>query len=102
MPTYDYRCLGCGHHFERFQWMSEQPIRWCPRCGWRVERLLGAGAGLIFKGSGFYITDHRSESYLQAAREDRRTCSSENSSSRQQAVSNKMCRCEQHQFAMIS
>ena len=71
MPTYDYQCLGCGHRFERFQPMSAEPVRSCPCCGKGVRRLLSAGAGLIFKGSGFYITDHRSESYLRAAREDR-------------------------------
>ena len=71
MPTYDYQCTSCGHRFERFQWMSAEPVKSCPCCGKEVRRLLSGGAGLIFKGSGFYITDHRSESYLRAAREDR-------------------------------
>ena len=75
MPTYDYECLSCGHRFEKFQWMSEQPVKCCPCCSKRVKRLLGAGAGLIFKGSGFYITDYRSESYKKAEREERRSCS---------------------------
>jgi len=70
MPTYDYQCLSCRHRFERFQPMSARPVRFCPCCGKRIRRLPSAGAGLIFKGSGFYITDHRSESYLRAAREE--------------------------------
>lgn len=57
MPTYEYRCSN-GHHFEQFQRMSEPPIERCPTCGAPAERLLSAGAGLLFKGSGFYITDY--------------------------------------------
>jgi putative FmdB family regulatory protein len=69
MPTYEYRCTACGHAFERFQPMTAEPIRKCPECGKnKVKRLLGTGAGLIFKGSGFYITDYRSESYKNAAK----------------------------------
>jgi putative FmdB family regulatory protein len=75
MPTYDYQCLSCGHRFERFQAMSAGPAKSCPCCGRRVRRLLSAGAGLIFKGSGFYITDHRSESYLRAEAEERKSTS---------------------------
>lgn len=66
MPTYEYRCEK-GHTFERFQSMTEDPIDTCPECGAPAERLLSAGAGLLFKGSGFYITDYRSESYKKAA-----------------------------------
>jgi putative FmdB family regulatory protein len=69
MPTYDYKCDACGHAFEKFQSMKAGPIRKCPKCGKRkVKRLVGTGAGLIFKGSGFYITDYRSESYKSAAK----------------------------------
>ncbi len=68
MPTYDYRCKQCGHEFELFQSMKERPKRKCSECGKNaLERLIGAGAGVIFKGSGFYETDYRSESYKKAA-----------------------------------
>lgn len=71
MPTYDYRCNGCGHTFEHFQSMSDPHLKKCPSCGKaKLERLIGAGAGLIFKGSGFYITDYRSDSYHEAAKKD--------------------------------
>ena len=59
MPTYSYKCDACGHQFEQCQALSDEPVRRCPSCGRkRVRRLIGAGAGLIFKGSGFYITDY--------------------------------------------
>ncbi len=68
MPTYEYRCNGCDHEFEEFQSISARPLRKCPECGERaLERLIGTGAGIIFKGSGFYETDYRSESYKKAA-----------------------------------
>lgn len=71
MPTYDYKCDACGHTFENFQSITSAPIRKCPKCGKRkVKRLLGTGAGMIFKGSGFYITDYRSEGYKSAAKAD--------------------------------
>lgn len=63
MPTYEYECNRCGHRFEVFQSMSDPPRKRCPRCRGAVRRLLGTGAGMIFKGSGFYATDYRSESY---------------------------------------
>jgi len=59
MPTYDYQCDDCGHHFERFQKMSDTPVKTCPECGGKVRRLIGTGAAIIFKGSGFYATDYR-------------------------------------------
>lgn len=70
MPTYEYRCPK-GHEFEKFQRMSDPPVAECPECGAEAERLLSAGAGLLFKGSGFYITDYRSESYKKAAAADK-------------------------------
>ena len=71
MPTYEYKCDACGHAFERVQSIMASPIRKCPKCGrLKVKRLLGTGVGLIFKGSGFYTTDYRSESYKTAAKAD--------------------------------
>jgi putative FmdB family regulatory protein len=66
MPTYEYRCPQ-GHDFELFQRMSDEPIAECPICGQTAKRLLSAGAGLLFKGEGFYITDSRPESYRKEA-----------------------------------
>lgn len=60
MPTYDYECKDCGHRFEKFQRMTAEPLTECPECGGAVERLIGGGAGMIFKGPGFYATDYRS------------------------------------------
>ena len=79
MPTYEYICEKCDQRFDLFQSIKDQPISNCPqdKCGlkkWgkgKVRRAIGAGAGLIFKGSGFYITDYRSESYKQAARSEK-------------------------------
>ncbi len=59
MPTYEYRCLSCGYYFEKFQSMHDEPVRTCPKCGGKVQKLISSGAGLIFKGSGFYITDYK-------------------------------------------
>lgn len=78
MPTYEYSCSKCGKTFEIFQSMKDAPLRTCPedRCQMQpwgkgdVKRMLGTGAGLIFKGSGFYITDYRSEGYKQAAKKE--------------------------------
>src|SRR5687768_703659 len=71
MPTYEYRCKK-GHEFEVFQRMSEPPVEICSTCGAPAERLLSAGGGLIFKGSGFYLTDYgRSDSYKKAAESDK-------------------------------
>jgi putative FmdB family regulatory protein len=73
MPTYEYECQKCGHHFELFQSIKDAPKKTCPKCRGRVKRLLGTGAGLIFKGSGFYITDYRKPSYKEAARKETST-----------------------------
>jgi putative FmdB family regulatory protein len=78
MPTYEYECAKCGLHFEKVQSMSAKPLEICPEdvCEqkrWargKVKRAISAGAGLIFKGSGFYITDYRSEKYKEAAKKD--------------------------------
>jgi putative FmdB family regulatory protein len=72
MPTYEYVCAKCEKTFEVFQSMKDKPLTRCqdPACKGKVKRLLGTGAGLIFKGSGFYITDYRSEGYKSAAKSD--------------------------------
>jgi putative FmdB family regulatory protein len=62
MPTYDYKCNECGHSFEEFQKITDNPLEICPNCGGSVKRLIGAGAGPIFKGSGFYQTDYKKNS----------------------------------------
>jgi putative FmdB family regulatory protein len=78
MPTYEYLCKKCGHEFETLQTISARPLQvclkdLCPQKKWgrgRVKRQISAGTGLLFKGSGFYITDYRSEGYKQAAKND--------------------------------
>ena len=59
MPTYEYQCDGCGNRFEAFQGIKDSPLSKCPQCGGNLKRLIGAGMGIIFKGSGFYITDYK-------------------------------------------
>jgi len=69
MPTYEYECQACGHSFELYQQITARPTRVCPLCGERrVKRLIGTGAGVLFRGSGFYQTDYRSSSYKKAAK----------------------------------
>jgi putative FmdB family regulatory protein len=85
MPTYEYVCSKCGHQFEKFQSITDTALATCPKekCGMKkwgkgpVKRVIGAGAGLIFKGSGFYITDYRSEKYKEAAKKDSAPASSD-------------------------
>ncbi len=89
MPTYEYVCEKCNHTFEVFQPIADNPLTACPKekCGrktWgkgKVKRMIGAGAGLIFKGSGFYITDYRSDKYKEAAKKDASSSSPSSSSS---------------------
>ena len=81
MPTYEYLCGQCGKKFEQFQSITAKPVRKCPACGRRsVRRLIGAGAGVIFKGSGFYQTDYRSDSYRKSAEKEKPSTASSNSS----------------------
>ncbi len=59
MPTYEYVCTSCNDKFEIFQSIKDDPVQTCPQCGGQVKRLIGTGAGIIFKGSGFYVTDYK-------------------------------------------
>ena len=71
MPTYEYECQGCKHNFDEFQGINEAPLKKCPKCGKRkLQRKFGTGAAVLFKGSGFYQTDYRSESYKAAAKSE--------------------------------
>jgi len=71
MPTYDYTCSSCNHNWELFQSITAKPVRKCPECGKQTaKRMIGTGAGILFKGSGFYCTDYRSEGYKKAAKSE--------------------------------
>ncbi len=72
MPTYEYECRDCGHRFETFQSITDAALKKCPACGKRaLRRLIGAGATVIFKGSGFYQTDYRSDAYRKSAEKEK-------------------------------
>jgi len=72
MPTYDYICENCGYEFEQFQAITASSLRKCPECGKKsLKRLIGAGAGVIFKGSGFYQTDYRSDNYKKSEKSEK-------------------------------
>jgi putative FmdB family regulatory protein len=71
MPTYEYQCEACGNRSEKFQSITAAPIKKCPQCGKnKLKRLIGTGAGILFRGSGFYITDYRDKSYTDRAKAD--------------------------------
>ncbi len=91
MPTYEYKCLKCDHHFDAFQSMSAGRLTDCPveDCGGELKRLIGTGAGIIFKGSGFYETDYRSSGYKAAAKADKKSSESSSSGSDKKAKSTK-------------
>lgn len=75
MPTYEYECTHCGHSFEAFQKITDKPLNKCPRCNNKVKRLISSGAGIIFKGTGFYATDYRKKSKSDTAKpENKNTC----------------------------
>ena len=81
MPTYDYECSQCHHQWEVFQSITAKPLRKCPECGkLKAKRIIGAGGGIIFKGSGFYETDYRSSSYKKAAEAESKAQSSSSES----------------------
>ena len=75
MPTYQYKCLDCDHEFETVQSMMDDPLTECSECKGRLKRLIGSGAGIIFKGDGFYTTDYRSEGYKKQAAEEKKSSS---------------------------
>ena len=84
MPTYDYRCDACGHELEIFHSMKDAPKRKCPSCGkLKLVRQIGAGGGVIFKGSGFYETDYRSDSYKKGASADKAKSTDSDSSTKE-------------------
>ncbi len=68
MPTYEYHCTECGFNFEEFQSMAAEPLHVCPKCGGKVRRLISAGGGIIFKGSGFYETDYKHKSWNESSK----------------------------------
>ncbi|QDU79270.1 Zinc ribbon domain protein [Polystyrenella longa] len=89
MPTYDYKCGACEHEWEAFHSIKAKPIRKCPECGkLKAVRQIGPGAGIIFKGSGFYQTDYRSSSYKKAAAADSSSSSSSSESKSKESKSN--------------
>jgi len=71
MPTYEYRCRKCGHRFELFHSIKDDTIKRCPKCKGRADRLISGGAGILFKGSGFYSTDYRSSQYKEKAKQEK-------------------------------
>lgn len=80
MPTYEYICENCGSEFEKFQSITARPLRKCPDCGKsNLKRLVGTGSGIIFKGSGFYQTDYRTESYKEGEKSEKKVVDAGNS-----------------------
>jgi putative FmdB family regulatory protein len=71
VPTYEYECNDCGHCFEEFQRITDPPLEECPKCGGTIRRLPGPGAAVLFRGSGFYATDYRSDEYKRKAKEEK-------------------------------
>ncbi len=89
MPTYDYKCLSCGHQFEVFQSMTAELVSNCPKCNGKVKRLIGAGAGPIFKGSGFYQTDYKNSSTGTPNNNSKKTKESKDSSKKSEGKTKK-------------
>ncbi len=87
MPTYDYECDGCKHAFELYQGINDEKKRKCPECGkLKLRRLLGTGAAVVFKGTGFYQTDYRSDSYKKAQAADKPKTDSDSSSKKSEST----------------
>lgn len=90
MPTYDYECDACGHEFELFQSINDSVKRKCPDCGKnKLRRLFGTGGAIMFKGSGFYETDYRSESYKQGQKADKKASEKSDSSTKSESKTEK-------------
>ncbi len=88
MPTYDYECAACGHALEIFQGINDPVKKKCPSCGKnKLQRQFGTGAAIVFKGSGFYQTDYRSEGYKKAAKADKKTTTDAGSSTESKSTS---------------
>jgi putative FmdB family regulatory protein len=79
MPTYQYRCSHCGHQFEEYQSITDDPLKVCPKCGEAPHRVITGGGGFLFKGTGFYKTDYRSKDYKSKADADKSSASSTSS-----------------------
>lgn len=95
MPTYDYECDACGHTLEIFQGINDPKKKKCPECGKnKLQRLFGTGAAIVFKGSGFYETDYRSEGYKKAAKKDKESQKSETSSDKGSKAESKTSKSE--------
>lgn len=93
MPTYDYECRSCGHQYELFQSITAKPAKKCPTCGKNTaKRLIGTGGGIIFRGSGFYQTDYRSESYKKAAKADSEAANGKKSDSGSKTETKSECK----------
>ena len=90
MPTYEYQCDACEHNFDEFQSFSDAPLKKCPKCKkMKLRRVFGAGVAIIFKGSGFYETDYRSDSYKKAAEADKKAASGDSDSKKSESSNGK-------------
>jgi putative FmdB family regulatory protein len=87
MPTYEYECDKCGHKFEEFQSITAEPLKKCPKCKGHIRRLIGTGAGLIFRGSGFYTTDYRKKDYKKKESEESKNRENKSKSSKDSVCS---------------
>jgi len=81
VPTYEYKCKKCGNTFEKFQSMSDEPLKKCPECDGKVKKLIGIGGGVIYKGGGFYTTEYRSDEYKKREKAEKETPSTSSTSS---------------------